>query len=171
MTNPLRTTRRKVAFGATLVALVAAVLVALAVPSRPAAATQLAGDLSRDLDLASAAGVSLAPSGTGTQVVSAVELGAAPERAPAAAPKAAASPRKAPVRKARPQPRAEPAPVEEVEEAPVEAPAPAEVAPAPAPAVDAPLPRPMPNQRREPPPGGWKTPSEIIRNAPFPINP
>ena len=166
MTNPLRTTRRKVAFGATLVALVAAVLVALAVPSRPAAATQLSGDLSRDLDLASAAGVSLAPSGTGTQVVSAVELGAAPERAPAAAPKAAASPRKA-----RPQPRAEPAPVEEVEEAPVEAPAPAEVAPAPAPAVDAPLPRPMPNQRREPPPGGWKTPSEIIRNAPFPINP
>src|SRR5918997_5458243 len=116
MTNPLRTTRRRVAFGATLVVALGSGLAALAVPSRPAEATQITGDLSRDLDLASAAGVSMAPSALGTQVVSAVELGAAPERTPAVAPKRAVTPRRAPVRQPRPEPRAAPAPVEEVEE-------------------------------------------------------
>jgi len=175
MTNPLRTTRRRIAAGATLVALLASLVAALVVPSRPAAATQITSELDRDLNLASAAGVSLAPTGLGTQVVSAVELGAAPERTPAVAPKAAASPRRAPVRRPRPEPRAEPAPVEAVEEAREEAPVEAPVA---APAIDAaapisPLPpRPTPNQpSRQAPPGGWKTPSEVIRNAPFPINP
>lgn len=43
-----------------------------------------------------------------------------------------------------------------------------------------PVPEPVPTQRRpqapqpstqKAPPGGWKTPGEVIRNAPFPINP
>ena len=46
----------------------------------------------------------------------------------------------------------------------------AEPAPEPAPAARGRPEAPRPSTQREPP-GGWRTPGQIIRNAPFPINP
>jgi hypothetical protein len=145
--------------------------------TRPA----LAEDLQRDLDLTKSEAVELAPRRGGTDVVSAIEGGVAPaepeQRATAPAPTRRAprvaarapSPQRAPVRAA----PATPAPVAEVA-----APEPAEVAPAaptaveevaPAPAADLPRQRPQPEQRA--PRGGWWSTGDVIRNAPFPINP
>lgn len=53
--------------------------------------------------------------------------------------------------------------------APAEAPR-AEPAPEPVQSQQRPHQAPMPSTQREPM-GGWKTPGQIIRNAPFPINP
>ena len=58
--------------------------------------------------------------------------------------------------------------VQAEELAPAEQP---KAAPAPEPVPSMGRPRaPLPSTQREPP-GGWKTPGQIIRNAPFPINP
>jgi hypothetical protein len=56
-----------------------------------------------------------------------------------------------------------------VEAAPVEAPQ-TEQVPEPAPAARGRPEAPRPSTQREPP-GGWRTPGQVIRNAPFPINP
>jgi hypothetical protein len=62
---------------------------------------------------------------------------------------------------AHPAPRApEPAPAEVRTEEPAPEPTPAQARPR----------APMPSTQREPP-GGWRSPGEVIRNAPFPINP
>ncbi|MES2178087.1 MAG: hypothetical protein V4550_09500 [Gemmatimonadota bacterium] len=57
----------------------------------------------------------------------------------------------------------------EEEVAPVEAPR-MDPVPEPAPAAAGRPSAPRPSTQREPA-GGWKTPSQVIRNAPFPINP
>lgn len=98
--------------------------------------------LKRDLEAASTGSVELAPR-SGQEVVSAIEL--APQSKPAVAPTRrvpAPSPKRE-TRVLQPVPRAEPAASR----------------PAPAPRVS------------PPPPGGYKTMEEIIRNAPFPIKP
>jgi hypothetical protein len=62
---------------------------------------------------------------------------------------------------AQPAPRApEPAPAEVRTEEPAPEPTPAQARPR----------APQPSTQREPP-GGWRSPGEVIRNAPFPINP
>jgi hypothetical protein len=62
---------------------------------------------------------------------------------------------------AQPAPRApEPAPAEVRTEEPAPEPTPAQARPR----------APLPSTQREPP-GGWRSPGEVIRNAPFPINP
>lgn len=98
--------------------------------------------MQRDLEAASAGSVELAPRG-GQKVVSAIEL--APLSKPAVAP-TRRIPAPSPQRETKilqPAPRAEPAAAR----------------PASAPRVS------------PPPPGGYKTMDEIIRNAPFPIKP
>lgn len=130
-------------------------------------------DLSHDLDLASSpatsapTGLSLAPSAGRTDVVSSIER--APEAAPAPRPSApqrsvvhhsvhhSALAASAPVA---------PAPVVAAAHTPAPSPA---VAAAPAP-DPTPAPRPTPTQQREPR-GGYRTVGDVIRNAPFPINP
>lgn len=76
---------------------------------------------------------------------------------------------RAPVKSARKEtPAAAPAP-QAPEPAPVEQPRVArepEPTPAPQSRPEAPIP-----SRRPEPRGGWKTPGDVIRNAPFPINP
>jgi outer membrane biosynthesis protein TonB len=164
-------------------------LSALAACGRQATMTD---DLKHDLDQASTASVELAPRGQQTAVVSAIELGesAAPQakathvtparRAPERT-KAPATTHVKPVvqqvavtpTKPEPQPVAEqPAPVQEAP-----APTPAPAAP---PVIDAPAPSPMPSPSTEPGRsrhgrtgrgGGWWSTGDVIRNAPFPINP
>ena len=145
-----------------LTASLAALFLAACAPG--AADEPLADDLQRDLDMARGTAVELAPRSGGQQVVSAIESTPA-----AAKPRPVA---KAPTRTPTPTPP-QPAPVPvvaEVEPEPeVEAPAPEPVRATPAP-VGAGRPTPVPSQRKAPP-GGWKSPSEVIRNAPFPINP
>ena len=131
----------------------------------------LADDLQRDLAMTAGTAVELAPKSGGQQVVSAIESApAAPQ--PRTVQKA---PRRAPT----PTPQAAPAPIladvtpEPEVEVPVPVVSPArepEAAKAPAPAVGGGRPTAVPSQRKAPP-GGWKTPGEVIRNAPFPINP
>ena len=140
-------------------------------PDQPA----VSSDLEQDLARAGGAGVELAgSSGNRIDVVSAEERVESPSPAPKArtvtrAPSvnrgtraAAPSPRREEPVAARPAPRAEePAPAEqprtepqpELERVPQSRPR-----------------APVPSTQREPP-GGWKTPGEVIRNAPFPINP
>ena len=131
----------------------------------------LADDLQRDLAMTAGTAVELAPKTGGQQVVSAIEsTPAVPQPRPV---------QKAPRRSPNPAPQAAPAPVladatpEPEIEAPVMAPAPtpepAEVK-VPQPVVGAGRPSSLPAPRRAPA-GGWKTPGEVIRNAPFPINP
>jgi hypothetical protein len=147
----------------TLAALAAAVLLGACL--RGDAEQALADDLQRDLDMAGGTAVELAPKAGGQQVVSDLEsTPPAPQPRPIAR-----APRKPPTPPT-PQPAATPVLAE------VEAPEPEVSAPAPTPAatVEAPVgagrPTPIP-ARQKAPPGGWKTPSEVIRNAPFPINP
>jgi len=68
-------------------------------------------------------------------------------------------------RRVTPAPAPAPAAIEEESEAPW-----AEPAPEPAPSQQRPQRAPLPSTQREPV-GGWRTPGEIIRNAPFPIKP
>lgn len=119
--------------------------------SRPAPAD---GDLQRDLQLAGTQqGIELVPNASRAMVVSPIEqTGAAePARAPTKTRAPVARPR--PPRVA-PRPRVVQTPVRQrrVER------------PAPKPTFDADVISP-------PPPGGYKTVGEVIRNAPFPIKP
>ena len=133
--------------------------------------------LLRDLEQASGTGVALATPNARTQVVSAIELGSSTKAAPerrvvrrAATPKApsyAAAPAPA---KEEPAPAVvptkEPEPAPSVQTLPEPTPAPATASRRP----EAPMPMPLPTPRsgRH---GGYKTVGEVIRNAPFPINP
>jgi hypothetical protein len=99
--------------------------------------------LKRDLEAASAGSIELAPKG-GQQVVSAMEL----------------------------TPQAKPV-VTKTRRVPAPAPRPKPHNPQPAPASNEPTaPRPVSTPKvSPPPPGGYKTIDEVIRNAPFPIKP
>lgn len=187
MTNALR---RRAPLRAA--ALVAAVLVA-ACSGRASSSDEA---LRRDLNAAGGDGLALAPRGSQTQVVSALELAnggkVAPTGVPArtaaptppAAPPPVATPRELPPRiitRIRYVDRA-PAPAAEVATAPAPAPAPqpAPVASAPSP-EPAPVGAPSPGSRRYPDPVDGRSRhdrqrhpwdmGDVIRNAPFPINP
>jgi outer membrane biosynthesis protein TonB len=144
-------------------------------------------ELKRDLDMAEAAAVQIAPAAPRTQVVSAIEGGETPEKAPE--PKATPRPsprptvaRKAPTPRRAPTPvqvaeAPEPAPAPVPEPTPEPTPAPVEVrepvtaAPTPAPSREpAPAPRQIPAPRGRSGRGTWTT-ADVIRNAPFPILP
>ena len=162
MTNSFRLTLAAVAFSA------------LAGCSRTPDRPVLSDDLKQDLARAGAADVQLAGSASPRlEVVSATERfdGAvvtpkAPSRARTTSTtrgtKAATrSPRHESPAAATPAPQAQ-------QTAPAEVP---QAAPAPEPVPTQRRPQaPQPSTQREPP-GGWKTPGEVIRNAPFPINP
>jgi hypothetical protein len=149
-------------------------LLASAACSRSSEQPELSDDLMQDLARAGAADVQLAGATTQRlEIVSAaerIESAAPAPRSPAAskAPSAVRgrtavvkSARKVAPAVAQPAPRApEPAPAEVFVEEP---------APEPAPAQERPR-APQPSTQREPP-GGWRSPGEVIRNAPFPINP
>jgi hypothetical protein len=118
-------------------------------------------DLAQDLARASAGSIELAPANGGTQVVSAIEQGPEAARASAAPQPRVAKHIPAPRPKA---PVVRRAPARQVVEAPepVQQDEPVDVAPAPAPSRPAVSPA---------PPGGYRSVGQIIRNAPFPINP
>lgn len=99
-----------------------------------------------DLDAAATATLELAPRAKGQQVVSAIES------------KRPEQPRVAPVRRTRAPART---PVPETRQV-------TQTADAPEPTATRPVTRPAVNP---PPPGGYKTVNEVIRNAPFPIKP
>lgn len=162
MTNSFRLTLATVAFAA------------LAGCSRTAEPPALSDDLKADLAQAGAGDVQLAgAAGPRVEVVSAAERvdgAVAAPKAPAKARTTSAtrgtsattrSPRQESPAAAQPAPTAQ-------ETAPAEAPT-AALVPEPAPAQRRPQ-APQPSTQREPP-GGWKTPGQVIRNAPFPINP
>jgi len=144
--------------------------------SRTAEQPALSDDLKQDLARAGggAGDVQLAGNTTGrVDVVSAVERtngSVAAPKAPAVAKAPSAvhgktavvnSPRRVAPAAAEPAPRApEPAPAEVRTEQPAPEPMPAQARPR----------APQPSTQREPP-GGWRSPGEVIRNAPFPINP
>ena len=135
-------------------------LAALAACGRTAPATDAA--LQRDLDLAKGQGLELAPQGSARSTLSADELSPPGTHARSTALQVSKSP--APRRQATPA-RSEPRVVAEHQ-----APAPQShdsvVATAPA------TPRPSAaGAISPPPPGGYKTMGELIRKAPFPINP
>jgi len=132
--------------------------------------------LARDLERIQGSALELAPSGTGTQVISAIEQSEAvapvampardrartPERRLAAAPRA---PRAVRAARATPEPRPQqaapaPEPVAEEQEAEFVAPAPRPTAPSSAPLGAGPA-----------PPGGWRSVDEVIRNSRIPIKP
>jgi hypothetical protein len=152
-------------------------------------------DLKHDLDQASTTSVELAPRARSTAVVSAIELGQAAE--PKAETPHTTPARHAPARAKAPQPTrrtpvhvavapqgAEPQPVSQAPAPVADAPAPA---PAPEPTVEAPAPSPTPapvgsrgptgdrdgdrHGDRRGRRGGWWSTGDVIRNAPFPINP
>jgi hypothetical protein len=162
MPNTLR-----LSFGALLLAAAAAC-------SRSSEPAALSSDLEQDLAKAGGANVQLAGnSANRVDVVSASERVESPVPTPKAktvsrAPSANRGVR-APVKSARKETpvAATPAP-QAPEPAPAEAPR-VERQPEPTPAQSRPQ-EPIPSRRPEPR-GGWKTPGEIIRNAPFPINP
>ena len=155
-------------FGAALVAAAAACSDS---PDQPA----VSSDLEQDLARAGGAGVELAGSSANrVEVVSAAERIESPAPAPrsptvARTPSvnrgtraAAPSPRRQAPVAAQPAPRAEePAPAEQPRIEPQDD---LERVPQARPRA------PAPSTQREPP-GGWRTPGEVIRNAPFPINP
>lgn len=152
-----------------------ALLVALAACSSPSAQPGMSDDLKQDLARVGGGEVQLAGSAAHrVDVVSAVERNdrnlPAP-KAPSVTHVASAnrgtravvrSARHVAPAPARPAPRAE-------EVAPAEAPR-AEPAPEPIYTQQRPQQAPLPSTQREPR-GGWKTPGQIIRGAPFPINP
>ena len=129
-------------------------LEALAACAGDSAPVQADADLKRDLQLASSEqGIELLPSASQTQVVSAIEQTGTATTAP--------SPTKARVPQPKPR-RVAPKPRNAAVASPrVEQPAPR---PTPRPVFDA-------NVISPPPPGGYKTVDEVIRNAPFPIKP
>lgn len=135
-------------------------LAALAACGRPAPATD--ATLQRDLDLAKGRGLELAPQGSARSTLSADELSPPGNRARSTAPQVSKSP--AP-RQAAPA-RTEPQVAEHQAPAPQSHDSVVAIAPAPA------TPRPSaPGAISPPPPGGYKTMGELIRKAPFPINP
>ena len=99
-----------------------------------------------DLDAAAAATIEMAPRGQGTKVVSAIES------------KNASQPRVTPVRQVSAPSRTPKPETPQVTQA-ARSSEPAATRPASTPAVS------------PPPPGGYKTIGEVIRNAPFPIKP
>ena len=101
--------------------------------------------LKADLESAATATIEMAPRGNGTQVVSAIES------------KNPTQPRITPVRQVKAPARTPKPETPQVTQA--SAPEPAATRPATTPAVS------------PPPPGGYKTMGEVIRNAPFPIKP
>jgi hypothetical protein len=113
--------------------------------------------LRRDLELARGQGLELAPRGAGQATVSAVELVPQGTRAPSSSESSQRA--KAPAPSAKPAAVAE-APAAEPAESPAATTAPATQRPVST--------RPAVNP---PPPGGYKTMGELIRKAPFPINP
>jgi hypothetical protein len=146
----MRSTRMRLTLGL-------AALAGLAACGGKSAPVQASGDLQRDLELASSQqGIELLPAGPRTSVVSAVEQTGVAE--PAQAPTRVKAPRPTP-RRVAPQARV------------VRRPPPAPRTPQ----AEQPAPRPRPtfdaNVISPPPPGGYKTVDEVIRNAPFPIKP
>lgn len=148
-------------------------LAALSVALFAAAACQSKSSddaLSRELDSASGASAGLLPMGGGTDFVSAIERSPSAKRNPVVAqPKSAdRTTQKAP----------QPTRVAEAPPEPQPAPADTAVTPVRSPAPAATLPRPesgnhYPSPARHPQPrtGRYPTTGDIIRNAPFPINP
>jgi len=138
-------TRVRLTLGLTALAAVA-VVAACGGKSTPA---QADGEFHRDLQLANGQGIELLPNASRTAVVSAIEQTGtgtpAPERARTRAPRPKARRTPPPARVATPT-------------------APPAERPAPRPTFDA-------NVISPPPPGGYKTVDEVIRNAPFPIKP
>jgi hypothetical protein len=116
--------------------------------------------LQRDLDLAGGQGIELAPQGSARATISTDELIPAGNRRPATIARA-----KAPARQAS---TPTPTPETRVAEQAVPSSANRDSAIAPAPATPRPSTR---NAVSPPPPGGYKTMGELIRKAPFPINP
>jgi hypothetical protein len=152
----------------------ALMLAAAAACSRSSEQPALSSDLEQDLAKAGGASVLLGGSaGNRVDVVSASERVESPVPTPKAktvsrAPSANRGVR-APVKSARKTtPVAAPAP-QAAEPAPAEEPRVAQE-PEPTPAPQSRPQAPIPSRQPEPR-GGWKTPGEVIRNAPFPINP
>lgn len=154
---------------------IGAVLVAAAACSGAPDHPAVSSDLEQDLAKAGGSNVQLAGnSGNRLEVVSASERVESPTPAPKAKSVSRAPSVKRGARAVVPSPRretpaaAQPAP-KAVERAPAEQPQ----------VVREPEPEPLPQNRpqapvpsRQPEPrGGWRTPGEVIRNAPFPINP
>ena len=147
------------------------IAVAAACSGSPEPAT-VSSDLEQDLAKAGGANVQLAGnSGNRVEVVSAAERVESPTPAPKAKTVARAPSVRRGTRAVAPSARreapaaAKPAPNTE-EQVPVEQPR-LEPEPVPQSRPQAP---PAPSRQPEPP-GGWRTPGEVIRNAPFPINP
>jgi hypothetical protein len=134
----------------------------------------LSDDLKQDLAKAGGTDVQLAGSSAGrVDIVSAAERTngavAAPKAPTISKAPSAVRGRTAVVKSAR---KAAPAPAEPAPRAAEVAPAEVrteEPAPEPTPAQARPQ-APRPSTQRQPP-GGWRSPGEVIRNAPFPINP
>jgi hypothetical protein len=120
--------------------------------------------LKRDLDLAGSTSLELAPRSAGTQVISSIEETPGAVKAKAAA--KARAPSKAPVSR-KPSQTASVASNSEQPRAEANTTAKTEAA-SNLPATPAPSPTPVPTPQRR---GGYKSIGEIIRNAPFPINP
>lgn len=162
MTNSFRLTLAAVAF------------VALAGCSRPAEPPALSDDLKQDLARAGAAEVQLAGAAAPhVDVVSAAERMDGAVATPKAPTKARTTSATRGTNAAARSPRQEtPAAAQAAPQAPEVAPTESPRAlPAPEPAPTQRRPQaPQPSTQREPP-GGWKTPGQVIRNAPFPINP
>jgi len=162
MTNSLR-----LSFGALLLAAAAAC-------SRSADQPALSNDLEQDLAKAGGSSVLLGgASGNRVDVVSASER----VESPVPTPKAKTTSRtpsanrgvRAPVKSARKETPAAAVAPQAPEPAPVEQPT-AVREPEPTPAPQSRPQAPIPSRQPEPR-GGWRTPGEVIRNAPFPINP
>lgn len=150
-------------------------LAALAACSHSAEQPALSDDLK--LDLAKAGGGDVQMAGGAMpklEFVSATERSKSPTPSPKAPTVSRApSPFRGTKAVAKSVKQATPAPAEPTIRA--EEPAPVEVLKAP------PIPEPIPSRAGRPqaprpstqrePPGGWRTPGQIIRNAPFPINP
>ena len=155
----------RLSIGAVLVAAAAACSGA---PDHPT----VSSDLEQDLAKAGGSNVQLAANpGNRLDVVSASERVESPTPAPKARTVSRAPSVKRGTRAVTPSPRretpaaAQPAP--DAEQAPAEQPrVEREPEPLPQSRPQAPVP-----SRQPEPPGGWRTPGEVIRNAPFPINP
>jgi hypothetical protein len=162
MRNPIRLTIASVA------------LLVSAACSRSSEQPTLSDDLKQDLARAGGSEVQLAGTSNGRlDVVSAAERTngavAAPKSPTVSRAPSAVRGRTAVVKSAR---KVAPAVAEPAPRAPETAPAEVHVEqPAPEPVPSQARPRaPQPSTQREPP-GGWRSPGEVIRNAPFPINP
>jgi hypothetical protein len=127
---------------------VASVSLLLAACSR---APEMDADLKRDLEAASAGNIELAPSGTKTNVVSAIES------------KQPVRPMVTPVRQTKAPAKTPKPEMPQVSQTGT---------PAAAVSTEPTAQRPLPASSVQPaPPGGYKTMGQVIRQAPFPINP